>query len=231
MSSIIERLSTAVGYILNCRTLIRRNVTVARSLLLHPVRLTVRGSSSLSIEDARLSKTNVLVKGDGNKVSVSGAFYSSSLTIVGNDNVVEIEDGIKLFNSRLMVRTNGAHLRIGRNTTADGVCIICMGVGNRLEIGESCMIAEGVDIWNTDSHDITDASSGEWLNPSAPVIIGNKVWIGKDAVVLKGVKIGDGAIIGMRSIVTKDVPERAMVVGTNRIVRENVSWSNYWTRR
>lgn len=44
-------------------------------------------------------------------------------------------------------------------------------------------------------------------------IIGNNVWIGVNSIILKGVKIGDGAIIGAGSVVTKDVPSMTLVAG------------------
>jgi acetyltransferase-like isoleucine patch superfamily enzyme len=55
---------------------------------------------------------------------------------------------------------------------------------------------------------------------SRPIRIGNAVWIGFDAVVLPGVTIGDGSIIGARSVVTEDVPPYCIAVGNPaRIVR------------
>ena len=49
--------------------------------------------------------------------------------------------------------------------------------------------------------------------PRKPTIIGNDVWIGSSAVVIEGVKVGDGSVIGAGAIVTKDVPPYAIVVG------------------
>jgi acetyltransferase-like isoleucine patch superfamily enzyme len=46
---------------------------------------------------------------------------------------------------------------------------------------------------------------------TAPIIIGDDVWIGTGAVITKGVKIGNGAVIGVNSLITKDVPENAIV--------------------
>ena len=43
--------------------------------------------------------------------------------------------------------------------------------------------------------------------------IGNHVWIGKRAIILKGVTIGDGSIVGMGAVVTKDVPSNSLAVG------------------
>ena len=62
--------------------------------------------------------------------------------------------------------------------------------------------------WELDGKDIRDA----WDN-KGDIVIGNDVWIGYEAVVLSGVTIGDGAIIGTRALVTKDVPPYTIVGG------------------
>lgn len=62
--------------------------------------------------------------------------------------------------------------------------------------------------WNLDVKDITSA----WDN-KGDIVIGNDVWIGYEAVIMSGVTIGDGAIIGTRAVVTKDVPPYTIVGG------------------
>lgn len=62
--------------------------------------------------------------------------------------------------------------------------------------------------WGLDKANITDA----WDN-KGDIIIGNDVWIGYEAVIMSGVTIGDGAIIGTRAVVTKDVPPYTIVGG------------------
>lgn len=62
--------------------------------------------------------------------------------------------------------------------------------------------------WNLDKKDVASA----WDN-KGNIIIGNDVWIGYEAVILSGVHIGDGAIIGTRAVVTKDVPAYTVVGG------------------
>lgn len=62
--------------------------------------------------------------------------------------------------------------------------------------------------WDLAQKDITNA----WDN-KGDIVIGNDVWIGYEAVILSGVHIGDGAIIGARSLVTKDIPPYTIVGG------------------
>ena len=64
------------------------------------------------------------------------------------------------------------------------------------------------DEWELDAKNIRDA----WDN-KGDIVIGNDVWIGYEAVIMSGVRIGDGAVIGTRAVVTKDVPPYTIVGG------------------
>ena len=70
--------------------------------------------------------------------------------------------------------------------------------------------------WELEMTSITDA----WDN-KGDIVIGNDVWIGYEAVIMSGVTIGDGAIVGTRAVVTKDVPPYAIVGGVPaKIIRK-----------
>lgn len=99
-----------------------------------------------------------------------------------------------------------ATLEIGKGTylNRDAV-VVCH---ERITIGENCKISYQVIIMDTDEHPVPGSSS-----LTAPVTIGNDVWLGARSIVLKGVQIGDGAVIGAGSIVTRDIPARAVAVG------------------
>lgn len=102
---------------------------------------------------------------------------------------------------------------------------------DRLVIGKFCSIACGAKfIFNCANHTLKSLSTytfplffEEWDLPKSKVaaswdnkgdiVIGNDVWIGYDAVIMAGVKIGDGAIIGTRAVVTKDVEPYSIVGG------------------
>lgn len=72
------------------------------------------------------------------------------------------------------------------------------------------------DVWGLKNLKVTDA----WDN-KGDIVIGNDVWIGFEAIILSGVKIGDGAIIGARAVVTKDVPPYTIVGGVPaKIIRK-----------
>lgn len=86
--------------------------------------------------------------------------------------------------------------------------------------GDDVMLGPKVIIWSRDHGMAPNAPMRTQPHTSAPIRVGNDVWIGAAAIILKGVTIGDGAVVGAGSVVTKDVPARAIVVGNPaRIVR------------
>jgi len=102
-----------------------------------------------------------------------------------------------------------------------------------ITIGDDVIISWGVTIVDHDSHspdweyrrhDVRDWLRGEknWSAVAVkPVIVGDKAWIGFGASILKGVNVGEGAVIGARAVVTKDVPRFSVAVGNPaRVVRQ-----------
>lgn len=89
-----------------------------------------------------------------------------------------------------------------------------------ITIGENCLIAPNVTI-STTGHPVHPDLRPNGEMYSFPVRIGNGVWIGVGAVILPGVTIGDYAVIGAGSIVTKDIPSNMIAFGNPcRVVRE-----------
>lgn len=102
---------------------------------------------------------------------------------------------------------------------------------DRLRIGKFCSIACGAKfLFNSANHtleslstypfpiffeewDLRTADIAEAWDNKGDIVVGNDVWIGYEAVILAGVTIGDGAIIGARAVVTKDVPPYTIVGG------------------
>jgi acetyltransferase-like isoleucine patch superfamily enzyme len=96
--------------------------------------------------------------------------------------------------------------------------IIC---SEKISIGNNVAIANEVIIRDSDDHQITSYTHCK----TAPVVIGNHVWIGQRAMILKGITIGDGAIIAAGAVVTHDVPADTIVAGVpTRIVKCEVEW-------
>ena len=94
-----------------------------------------------------------------------------------------------------------------------------ISASDEIVIGDGCMMANGVYITDCDWHGVYDRMNRD--PEPKPVHIGDNVWIGDRATVLKGVTIGDNSIVAACSVVTKDVPANVVVAGNPaRIVRE-----------
>lgn len=102
-------------------------------------------------------------------------------------------------------------------------------IGDKLIIGKFCQIGAGIEfVMNGANHQMNAVSTypfyifGSW-DQSVPskedlpfkgdTVVGNDVWIGQNSTILPGVHIGDGAIIGLNSVVTRDVPPYTIVAG------------------
>jgi acetyltransferase-like isoleucine patch superfamily enzyme len=78
-------------------------------------------------------------------------------------------------------------------------------------IGDDCLIGHNA-VLATLNHDLAPKRRAD-MHP-APIVIGHNVWIGSNVTVLPGVTIGDDAVVAAASVVTKDVPENSVVVGS-----------------
>ena len=102
----------------------------------------------------------------------------------------------------------GINIKVGENVFINACCRFQDQGG--IEIGDGSLIGHNTTI-ATLNHDF-NPSKRQNLTPS-PVKIGNNVWIGSDCTILPGVEIGDGAIIGAGSVVTKSIPANTIAVG------------------
>jgi len=94
-------------------------------------------------------------------------------------------------------------------------------VFERVSIGRDVAISENVTIRDSDNHRIEGSASPT----TAPSTIGDHVWIGINSTILKGVTIGNGAVIGANSLVTRDVPPGALAAGVPaRVLSLDATW-------
>ncbi len=105
--------------------------------------------------------------------------------------------------------TIGDHTFIAHNTA--------FFVAREIRVGRHCYIANGSMIADNDGHPLEAEKRRQDLPPNKdhvkPTVIGDDVWVARQAVILKGVRVGDRAVIGARAVVREDVPEGAVVAG------------------
>ena len=105
-----------------------------------------------------------------------------------------------------IIITKGAELVFGDNIDVNQEVII--GCKTRITIGAYSIIGPRTIIFDSDWHGIDGLES-----QSAPIKIGNHVWICANVTILKGITIGDNAIVGACSVVTRDIDASSIVAG------------------
>jgi len=130
---------------------------------------------------------------------------------------LEVTGIFRFFTGLQVAVEKGASLALGSGYINSDARLFCF---NSVTIGEDVAIAEDVMIRDSDNHEICGRPY-----PSAPIVIGNHVWIGMRCTILKGVTIGRGSIIAAGSVVTKDIPPNSLAAGVPAIVRRSgVDW-------
>ena len=157
----------------------------------------------------------------GGRLSVADGFVTERQR--GNRIRVGAEARVE-FGPRAWLRTDhganqitafpGARVALGPDAFVNGAMIHAK---TEISIGSECRLAFGSRILDADLHAL-DRDTPERI---APVKIGDRVWIGADAIVLRGVTIGDDVVVGAGAVVTRDLPSRCLALGQPaRPVRE-----------
>lgn len=136
-----------------------------------------------------------------------------------------IEDGVLINASRWAnahVCTGSTNLFVGPNATLivrrgaglSGARVVAM---ESIEIGPGSLIGSGCLICDSDMHEIPLGS--DHLVRTAPIRIGSKVFIAAQALVLKGVEIGNGAVVGAGAVVSRSIPPNVFAAGNPARIR------------
>ena len=120
---------------------------------------------------------------------------------------LNINGNVNLFYNVTIEMLKNSVMDIGKMSANSGTVITC---AKKINIGHNVVIARNVIIYDSDHHDVVD-EGGKVLNRSKEVDIGNKVWIGVNSTILKGVKIGEGSIISANSWVIRSFPANSLV--------------------
>lgn len=110
-----------------------------------------------------------------------------------------------------------ARLTLGDDVKIMHYCVVA--ASQSIEIGSQSQVAEHSSIRDSD-HGTDRSRPIREQSVASPTVIGSDVWVGRGCAVLRGVRIGDGAVVGANSVVLKDLPELTIAVGAPaRVVR------------
>ncbi|MBI4882362.1 MAG: acyltransferase [Planctomycetes bacterium] len=142
------------------------------------------------------------------------------LVIAGRGTVVIGDDVVFRTNLRHVYLGSGSagyRITIGDKVWLHGTAISCR---ERVEIGAGCLVGR-VEIIDHEFHDPRDDAHRPQIR-SRPVLLGPGAWIGNDALILKGVEIGEHAVVGARTVVRRSLPARVLAIGNPARVVKNL---------
>jgi acetyltransferase-like isoleucine patch superfamily enzyme len=181
----------------------------------------MRANGMLNLDYARL-----LARLGWLKLRWRGRLVTDGLAFVGPGVTLEIKPGARLVLGRwswighgCKIRVHEGEVRIGAKSVLGQECTV--SAYQHVSIGRECVIADRVMLIDFD-HGVVDVERPIRLQGiyMRDVRVGNNVWIGYGACVLRGVTVGDNSILGTYAVVTKDVPENAVVAGIPaRVIR------------
>ncbi|MEI6854341.1 MAG: hypothetical protein WCL06_15950, partial [Bacteroidota bacterium] len=187
------------------------------------------------INESNLSAVKFEVSGSGNSIRIGNNCQLENLliSITGDNHHLLIGDNVIIRKGCIRFEDSQSEIVISKNTTIESALLSCTESGKKILIGEDCMLSDKIQIRTGDSHSIfslvdTNKNGQQKLviNGARNISIGNHVWISSSVIILKGVQIGDNSVIGVGTIVTKNVPENCVFVGTpGKVVKKNTNWS------
>lgn len=164
-----------------------------------------------------------------NKYNVIGkhsrVFYRSRIinkieggVVIGNNSVIGrtsygYHAGMPFYSSILNDGSN-SHISIGDNCRINGAYIHAT---DYIEIGDNCVMASGITIIDSNAHQVHSSDRTTGRDKPKGITIGNNVWVGLNAVILKGTIIGDNCVIAAGSVVQGIFPDNTIVQGNPAI--------------
>lgn len=172
----------------------------------------------LCIDDINGVQINGKLKLNWNPISKSVRTGQVTFFRMDNQSQLSVDGNFDIFYG------NDVHIFSGGKLELDSGFINSYGkieCHKYIKIGKNCAIGPYAIILDSDGHQILGKCN------TAEVIIGNNVWIGARVTILKGVHIGDDAVIAAGTIVNKDVPAKSLVAGNPmHLICDNVEWNN-----
>lgn len=165
--------------------------------------------------------------GQNNRIIVESgaALRFGIISIRGNNNTLIIRKDAEVNGCVFFFDDDGNTIDIGEKCTFTGKSEFITTEGTRIDIGRDCMFAYGIVLRTGDHHSIFN-DYGIRINQSLNIKLGEHVWIGQNAYILKGVELQSGSIVGASSVVTRAQHEENIILVGNpaKKIKSNIAW-------
>ena len=165
----------------------------------------------------------IVIEGNGNLAinpnRPSGSHAEAFIRMRENA-VLRVHDSLSLCYKATIEIHKDAEVEIGSAYINSDAVILA---AKKVQLGNQCLVSRMVFIFDADHHPIYN-EAGEQINLPRPVIIGNHVWIGLQSVIVRGSKIGDGAVIAANSLVGGKIKAGTMASGNPARSYSEIKW-------
>lgn len=200
--------------------------------IIHPNRYHIKGeNNSISLKNIYARNNTFTIKGNNNTIIIEKGITrlnNCNIYICGSNCEIKIGAGANINDTLLYIEDNNGMICIGGHTTISGQTQLSVIEGKGIHIGQQCLFSDNIDIRVGDSHSIIDMQSGNRINASKDVFIGDHVWIGHKVAILKGASIDNDSIVATGAIITnKKFPPNSIIGGIGgSILKTGVTWNH-----
>lgn len=177
----------------------------------------------------KLINSSIKFKGRNNRLVCNGRvrLKDSRLIFEGDNSLVFLSHNIHDYKLYVFIHNNSV-LFMDEQTFINGTLALILSERKNIFMGRNCLIAKRVYFRLADPHLIYDIESMDRINLTKSIYIGDHVWIGQEALLLKGSNIGSGSIIAARSVLSnKNIPSNSLWGGVPaKELRKNVFYDS-----
>lgn len=152
--------------------------------------------------------------GKVNLITIKGASICLGENITLRSDSFDYFGGMP-FNTTLLIDKEGGKIKIGDNCRINGAYIHAK---ESIEIGKNCVIAAGVNIFDSNGHQLLSSNRTIGEDEPKEVVIGDNVWLCLNSVILKGTTIGNNSVVAANSVVKGEFPDNSLIQGNPAIV-------------
>lgn len=174
----------------------------------------------------RIYRTKAVAAFARNVLMGNGVIIDFKTRIINSGNKVSLGNNVILrsgsrnyhagmpFGTTLLIDIAGAAISIGDNTRINGAYIHAQ---KGIAIGANCVIASGVNILDSNGHELISVNRTIGRDKAEEIIIEDNVWLGLNAIILKGTTIGKNSVVGAGSVVKGHFPPNSLIAGNPAI--------------
>lgn len=201
-----------------------KNVEILKNVRLYKTRIKIENGNYLILNDeSYLDNVEITIKGKNNRVIIGkNTKITGKIEVKSNGSLIEIGDDSNIDSEIIIFSGDNNIVSIGKSVKIYQAKLSSSFDNNFIKIGDECLISNSI-IRNNDAHRIY--KNELLINQGKGITIKNRVWLAANTVVLKGVTINSGNVVGIGSVVTKDITnENSIIVKGDRVVEENIRW-------